>query len=89
MKTVGKFWACIFWGRMPGKLFRDSSRQCGNFFNHFWVLKRFASRNSRCGLTGDGLFNTVGIHVTNAEEVVKLDVTKRSGLDPKLAPCCS
>ncbi|KAH1017674.1 hypothetical protein HUJ05_008282 [Dendroctonus ponderosae] len=43
----------------------------------------------RCGLTVESLLNTVGIHITNAEEFIKLDVTKRSGLDPKLTPCCS
>ena len=41
----------------------------------------------RCGLTKDALFNTVGIHPTTAEEVVKMHITKRSGLDPTVTGC--
>lgn len=35
------------------------------------------------------LLNTVGIHPTTAEEFTRLAITKRSGLDPTPASCCS
>lgn len=35
------------------------------------------------------LINTVGIHPTTAEEFTRLTITKRSGLDPTPATCCS
>uniref|UniRef100_A0A9J7XJD3 Thioredoxin reductase 2 n=1 Tax=Cyprinus carpio carpio TaxID=630221 RepID=A0A9J7XJD3_CYPCA len=35
----------------------------------------------QCGLTYEHLRNTVGIHPTCAEELIKLNITKRSGLD--------
>ena len=41
----------------------------------------------RCGLTYDVLSSTVGIHPTCAEEIVKLHITKRSGLDPTVTGC--
>lgn len=43
----------------------------------------------RSGLTIKILFNTVGIHPTTAEEFTRLSITKRSGLDPTPATCCS
>ena len=33
------------------------------------------------------LQSTVGIHPTVAEELVKIHITKRSGLDPSVASC--
>uniref|UniRef100_A0A671NQY2 Thioredoxin reductase 2, tandem duplicate 1 n=1 Tax=Sinocyclocheilus anshuiensis TaxID=1608454 RepID=A0A671NQY2_9TELE len=41
----------------------------------------------RCGLTFEHLRNTVGIHPTCAEELVKLNITKRSGLDATVTGC--
>ncbi|KAI8130111.1 mitochondrial, Thioredoxin reductase 1 [Lucilia cuprina] len=35
-----------------------------------------------CGLNADILFNTVGVNVTNAQEITRTYITKRSGLDP-------
>ncbi|KAL5275888.1 TXNRD2 family protein [Megaselia abdita] len=43
----------------------------------------------KAGLTIKTLFNTVGIHPTTAEEFTRLNITKRSGLDPTPASCCS
>nr|XP_042909659.1 thioredoxin reductase 2, mitochondrial isoform X2 [Parasteatoda tepidariorum] len=40
-----------------------------------------------CGLTLTKLQETVGIHPTTAEEIVKLNITKRSGLDPTVTGC--
>ncbi|KAG8201737.1 hypothetical protein JTE90_012797 [Oedothorax gibbosus] len=40
-----------------------------------------------CGLTMEKLQQTVGIHPTTAEEVVKLNINKRSGLDPTVTGC--
>ena len=42
---------------------------------------------SRCGLTYESLSSTVGIHPTCAEVVVKMHITKRSGLDPTVTGC--
>ncbi|KFM60385.1 Thioredoxin reductase 2, mitochondrial, partial [Stegodyphus mimosarum] len=41
----------------------------------------------KCGLSMRTLQDTVGIHPTCAEEVVKLYITKRSGLDPTVTGC--
>ncbi|XP_072044137.1 thioredoxin reductase 2, mitochondrial-like [Amphiura filiformis] len=41
----------------------------------------------KCGLTYHQLASTVGIHPTSAEEVAKLHITKRSGLDPTVTGC--
>lgn len=43
----------------------------------------------KSGLTMKILKNTVGIHPTVAEEFTRLNITKRSGLDPTPATCCS
>jgi len=43
----------------------------------------------KAGLTIKTLLNTVGIHPTTAEEFTRLSITKRSGLDPTPATCCS
>ncbi|XP_075220211.1 thioredoxin reductase 1 isoform X2 [Lycorma delicatula] len=43
----------------------------------------------KCGLTIEQLQNTVGIHPTLAEELTRVCITKRSGLDPKPQSCCS
>ncbi|XP_021374605.1 thioredoxin reductase 2, mitochondrial-like isoform X2 [Mizuhopecten yessoensis] len=40
-----------------------------------------------CGLTWRQLSSSVGIHPTTAEELVKLHITKSSGLDPKVTGC--
>lgn len=40
-----------------------------------------------CGLTLEALQQTVGIHPTTAEEIVKLNITKSSGLDPTVTGC--
>ena len=40
-----------------------------------------------CGVTYDQLSSTVGIHPTSAEEIVKLNITKRSGDDPHVTGC--
>lgn len=42
---------------------------------------------SRTGLTFKQLANTVGIHPTSAEEIVKLHISKRSGLDAHVTGC--
>ena len=39
------------------------------------------------GVTKKQLDNTVGIHPTIAENIVSLNITKRSGLDPKVTGC--
>ena len=41
----------------------------------------------RCGASYQQLMRTVGIHPTCAEEVAKLRISKRSGLDPTVTGC--
>ncbi|KAM9394382.1 thioredoxin reductase 2, tandem duplicate 2 [Pholidichthys leucotaenia] len=41
----------------------------------------------QCGATYSHLLRTVGIHPTCAEEVVKVNITKRSGLDATVTGC--
>ncbi|XP_067934536.1 thioredoxin reductase 2, mitochondrial-like [Watersipora subatra] len=41
----------------------------------------------RMGLTLSTLQSTIGIHPTTAEELVKLQITKRSGIDPHVTGC--
>uniref|UniRef100_A0A4W6EKG5 Thioredoxin reductase 2 n=1 Tax=Lates calcarifer TaxID=8187 RepID=A0A4W6EKG5_LATCA len=41
----------------------------------------------QCGATYSHLLQTVGIHPTCAEEVVKVNITKRSGLDATVTGC--
>ncbi|XP_055909126.1 thioredoxin reductase 1, mitochondrial isoform X1 [Eupeodes corollae] len=52
------------------------------------VMQGFAAA-VKSGLTIKILLNTVGIHPTTAEEFTRLAITKRSGLDPTPASCCS
>jgi len=52
------------------------------------VMQGFAAA-MKAGLTMEMLLNTVGIHPTTAEEFTRLAITKRSGLDPTPATCCS
>ncbi|XP_004518826.1 thioredoxin reductase 1, mitochondrial isoform X2 [Ceratitis capitata] len=52
------------------------------------VMQGFAAA-VKAGLTMKILLNTVGIHPTTAEEFTRLSITKRSGLDPTPATCCS
>jgi thioredoxin reductase (NADPH) len=52
------------------------------------VIQGFAAA-LKSGLTMKILKNTVGIHPTVAEEFTRLNITKRSGLDPTPATCCS
>ncbi|XP_011183422.1 thioredoxin reductase 2, mitochondrial isoform X1 [Zeugodacus cucurbitae] len=52
------------------------------------VMQGFAAA-VKAGLTMKDLLNTVGIHPTTAEEFTRLSITKRSGLDPTPATCCS
>ncbi|XP_019740867.1 thioredoxin reductase 2, tandem duplicate 2 [Hippocampus comes] len=41
----------------------------------------------RCGATYSHLLGTVGIHPTSAEELTKVNITKRSGLDATVTGC--
>eukprot|EP00064_Thunnus_orientalis_P007354 superscaffoldBa00000810_g7374 len=41
----------------------------------------------QCGATYSHLLKTVGIHPTCAEELIKINITKRSGLDPTVTGC--
>ncbi|XP_072809315.1 thioredoxin reductase 2, mitochondrial isoform X2 [Vicugna pacos] len=41
----------------------------------------------KCGASYEQVMRTVGIHPTCAEEVVKLRISKRSGLDPTVTGC--
>ncbi|XP_033627120.1 thioredoxin reductase 2, mitochondrial-like isoform X2 [Asterias rubens] len=41
----------------------------------------------KCGVTYIQLASTVGIHPTSAEDLVKINITKRSGLDPTVTGC--
>ncbi|XP_066459571.1 thioredoxin reductase 2, mitochondrial isoform X1 [Eleutherodactylus coqui] len=50
------------------------------------VIQGFAL-GIKCGATYPQLMSTVGIHPTCAEEVTKLHITKRSGLDPTVTAC--
>ncbi|XP_077996537.1 thioredoxin reductase 2, mitochondrial-like [Glandiceps talaboti] len=50
------------------------------------VVQGFAAA-MKCGLTRESMLSTIGIHPTSAEEVVKLHITKRSGLDPMVTGC--
>uniref|UniRef100_A0A8C7XC12 thioredoxin-disulfide reductase (NADPH) n=1 Tax=Oryzias sinensis TaxID=183150 RepID=A0A8C7XC12_9TELE len=50
------------------------------------VLQGF-SLALQCGATYRQLMQTVGIHPTSAEELVKINITKRSGLDPTVTGC--
>ncbi|XP_030760723.1 thioredoxin reductase 1, mitochondrial-like [Sitophilus oryzae] len=52
------------------------------------ILKGFSTA-MKCNLTVKALMNTVGIHPTIAEEFTRINVTKRSGKNPKPASCCS
>lgn len=52
------------------------------------IIQGFAAA-VKSGLTMKILKNTVGIHPTVAEEFTRLLITKRSGLDPTPATCCS
>lgn len=52
------------------------------------VIQGFAVA-MKSGVTIKILLNTVGIHPTTAEEFTRLNITKRSGLDPTPATCCS
>ncbi|GAB0096789.1 Thioredoxin reductase 1, mitochondrial [Sergentomyia squamirostris] len=52
------------------------------------VIQGFAAA-VKSGLTMKILMNTVGIHPTTAEEFTRLNITKRSGVDPTPATCCS
>ncbi|XP_012063791.1 PREDICTED: thioredoxin reductase 2, mitochondrial isoform X1 [Atta cephalotes] len=52
------------------------------------VIQGFATA-IKCGLTIPKLKSTVGIHPTVAEEFTRINITKRSGLDPKPQSCCS
>lgn len=52
------------------------------------IIQGFAAA-LKSGLTMKILMNTVGIHPTVAEEFTRLNITKRSGLDPTPATCCS
>uniref|UniRef100_A0A096LP96 Thioredoxin reductase 2 n=1 Tax=Homo sapiens TaxID=9606 RepID=A0A096LP96_HUMAN len=42
----------------------------------------------KCGASYAQVMRTVGIHPTCSEEVVKLRISKRSGLDPTVTGCC-
>ncbi|GAB6027964.1 thioredoxin reductase [Chamberlinius hualienensis] len=50
------------------------------------VIQGFAAA-LRCGLTKSHLQSTIGVHPTCAEEIIKLRITKRSGLDPTVTGC--
>ncbi|XP_039258102.2 thioredoxin reductase 2, mitochondrial-like [Styela clava] len=50
------------------------------------VMQGFAVA-MRCGATYQQLSSVVGIHPTCAEELVKIHITKRSGLDPTVTGC--
>ncbi|KAM4707902.1 thioredoxin reductase 2, mitochondrial [Discoglossus pictus] len=50
------------------------------------VIQGFAL-GIKCGATYSQLMQTVGIHPTCAEEVTKLHISKRSGLDPTVTGC--
>ena len=61
-----------------------------------WSLNQASSPQCRlikrkfffsCGLTYHQLSTTIGIHPTSAEEIVKLNITKRSGDDPTVTGC--
>ncbi|XP_015606757.1 thioredoxin reductase 1, mitochondrial isoform X2 [Cephus cinctus] len=52
------------------------------------VIQGFAAA-MKCNLTFPALKSTVGIHPTTAEEFTRVIITKRSGLDPSPASCCS
>ncbi|KAM7391513.1 hypothetical protein PAMP_022198 [Pampus punctatissimus] len=50
------------------------------------VIQGFAM-SFQCGATYSHLLKTVGIHPTCAEELIKLNITKRSGLDATVTGC--
>ncbi|KAL8180290.1 UNVERIFIED_CONTAM: Thioredoxin reductase 2, mitochondrial [Gekko kuhli] len=50
------------------------------------VIQGFAL-GIKCGATYSQMLKTVGIHPTCAEEVTKLHITKRSGLDATVTGC--
>ncbi|KAG5684208.1 hypothetical protein PVAND_013447 [Polypedilum vanderplanki] len=52
------------------------------------IIQGFAAA-LKSGITMKILKNTVGIHPTVAEEFTRLLITKRSGVDPTPATCCS
>lgn len=52
------------------------------------IIQGFAAA-LKSGITMKILKNTVGIHPTVSEEFTRLLITKRSGLDPTPATCCS
>ncbi|KAJ5066210.1 thioredoxin reductase 1 cytoplasmic [Anaeramoeba ignava] len=50
------------------------------------IIQGFAA-SMKCGITKSQLDSTLGIHPTCAENFTNLDVTKRSGKDPKKTGC--
>lgn len=85
------------WDRLPEKSSKglqlllskfNGRRKKTNFFRILLNLFQFLLEN-RAGITIKTLLNTVGIHPTTAEEFTRLSITKRSGLDPTPATCCS
>lgn len=50
------------------------------------IVQGFATA-LKCGMTKENLDQTVGIHPTTAEEIIKLNITKRSGKSPVVTGC--
>ncbi|CAC5419494.1 TXNRD [Mytilus coruscus] len=68
---------------------RDGGKVLGIHFlgpNAGEVIQGFAAA-VRCGISWHNLSRTVAIHPTSAEEVVKMTINKRSGLDPTVTGC--
>ncbi|CAI5446223.1 unnamed protein product [Caenorhabditis angaria] len=51
------------------------------------IMQGFAVAFRR-GITFSDIKSTIAIHPCSAEEFLKLQITKRSGLDPRVAGCC-
>ncbi|RDD47328.1 Thioredoxin reductase 2, mitochondrial [Trichoplax sp. H2] len=67
----------------------DNERIIGLHFlgpNAGEVIQGFATA-LKCGVTFDQVVNTIGIHPTCAEEVVKLRISRSSGEDPTVTGC--
>lgn len=60
---------------------------CAGTVPHFPAVHLQSVSPPRCGATYSHLMNTVGIHPTCAEELTKLHISKRSGLDATVTGC--
>ena len=82
------FWSLKDWHKAGGSTQLLLTMLWLNLFNSVRLyLSVTFLYNFRSKLTLPILQSTVGIHPTIAEELVKVHITKRSGLDPTVTGC--